>query len=131
MLQLAYGLIFGVIFLAIDATWLRATNALYKKELGHLLRAQPNFIAAGLFYLIYIAGALVFALLPSLQSASWVQAASLGALFGVVTYATYDLTNLAAIKNWSSKLAVIDIVWGAFASAVAITITFFIIQAWL
>lgn len=115
-------------FLAIDAVWLRLARPLYVKELGTLLRGRPNFIAASLFYCTYIIGVEIFVLLPALQANSWLQACGLGAFFGAVAYATYDLTNLATLKNWSAKLTAIDIAWGAFVTATAAMVTFFIMQ---
>ena len=104
-------------FLLLDAAWLWAMGTrLYRPAIGHLMAAQVDWIAAALFYLLYLAGLLGFALAPSKDTGG---AAVRGALFGLVAYATYDLTNQATLRDWPWALTVIDLCWGAFASAVA------------
>lgn len=101
-------------FLVIDVIWLRfVALSFYQREIGHLLLEDFNFVAAGLFYLLFIAGVVVFVVAPALQAGSWKTALVLGALFGLVTYATYDLTNLATLKGWSPLVTAVDIAWGA------------------
>lgn len=104
-------------FLALDAVWLTTMGPhLYRPFIGHLMRADVNALAAVLFYCIYIAGLLGFAVA---RSASVRQAAVRGALFGLVAYATYDLTNQATMRDWPWLVTVVDLCWGTFASAVA------------
>ncbi len=105
-------------FLAIDMVWLViVARGFYRKHLGFLLSDQPNWWAAAVFYLLFVAGLLVFAVFPGLQANSLRKAAVLGCFFGLVTYATYDLTNLATVKNWPWLVTVVDMVWGAVLAA--------------
>jgi uncharacterized membrane protein len=106
-----------VVFLLIDMVWLGfIAKDLYKKHLGHLLSEQVNWTAAFIFYLLFVAGIFIFAILPAVEKSSWISALTLGALFGFFTYATYDLTNLATLKSWPLPLVFIDIAWGALLS---------------
>ena len=101
------------VFFAIDMLWLAySARGFYKNNLGHLLSPEVNWPAAGVFYLVFIAGILIFAVVPALKSGSMGNAVLWGSLFGFFTYATYDLTNMATLKNWPLKVAVADILWG-------------------
>jgi len=101
------------IFFIIDMLWLGVVaKGFYRRQLDFILSPQVNWTAAVVFYLMYIAGILIFAVRPAVNHNSWSQAAVLGALFGFFTYATYDLTNLATIKNWPMVIVVVDILWG-------------------
>jgi uncharacterized membrane protein len=105
-------------FLALDAIWLGViARGFYREKLGFLLSDQPNWWAAGVFYLLFIVGLMVFAIVPGLQAGSVWRALLLGAFFGLVTYATYDLTNLATVKNWPWIVSAVDMVWGTFLAA--------------
>ena len=100
-------------FLAIDLTWLGVVaRGLYRSQLGHLLSPNPNWPAAILFYLMFVAGLLYFAVLPGANAGSAGQALLRGALFGLIAYATYDLTNLATVKDWPLAITVVDMLWG-------------------
>ncbi len=102
-----------LVFFAIDLVWLGLiAKNLYSKYLTGPLSPEINWGAAVIFYLIFIVGIFIFAILPAVQKESWQQALIYGALFGFFTYATYDLTNLATIKNWPLQLVFIDISWG-------------------
>ena len=106
-----------VTFLAIDAVWLGViASAMYKRELGHLLAPNVRWGAAAVFYLLYVAGVLILVVQPNLD-ATLARAVLLGALFGLVAYATYDLTNLATLKSWPLNVTLIDLAWGAFLTA--------------
>ena len=97
----------------LDYVWLtNASGPIYHRALGAVMAENPNMTAAVVFYLVYIAGILIFAVRPALASGDWKTAALFGALFGFFAYATYDLTNLATLKVWSLKVSIIDIVWG-------------------
>ncbi len=97
----------------LDYVWLtNASGPIYHRALGAVMAENPNMTAAVVFYLVYIAGILIFAVRPALGSGDWKTAALFGALFGFFAYATYDLTNLATLKVWSLKVSIIDIVWG-------------------
>lgn len=101
------------IFFLIDLLWLGVVaKNLYQKNLSHLLSPAVNWPAAFLFYFIYIAGILIFAVKPGLDEQSLTKAMIWAALFGFFTYATYDLTNLATLRDWPIKVVVIDIIWG-------------------
>ena len=118
----------SIIFLIIDVIWLSITvKALYRPHLGGLLRDQPIMWAAVLFYLIYMIGLSIIILRPALINDSILQAFWTGIIFGVVAYGTYNLTNMATIKNWSSTIVMIDMIWGGiltgFSSAIAIYFT--------
>ncbi len=105
-------------FLGLDSLWLtKVSPKLYKEQIGHLMADKPNLGAAGLFYLIYITGLVVFVVQPAVQKESIMYAASRGALFGLVAYATFDLTSLAVLKNWPVKITVIDLIWGSVLTA--------------
>lgn len=107
-----------VVFLAIDLAWLGlAARGFYRKYLGFLMSPTPNWAAAGAFYLLFVGGLLYFAVLPGLQSGSLGKALLNGALFGLLTYATYDLTNLATLKDWPVVLTLVDIAWGVILSS--------------
>ena len=113
------------VFLGVDAVWLvKIAPNFYKKHIGHLMASSPNFVAAGLFYFINIFGIVFFAVLPALNKNSWQTALLYGALYGLVTYATYDLTNLATLKDWPVVVAVVDIIWGMFLSATVAVISY-------
>ena len=106
------------VFFALDFVWISlAMKHLYQAKLGPLLLEKPNFAVAAGFYLLYVVGIVVFAVMPALAQGNWVRALWTGALFGLVAYGTYDLTNLATLKLWSLKLTVIDMAWGTFVTA--------------
>jgi len=116
---LAYGGTLGVLVLC-DLAWLSTVGAgVYRPRLGALLLERPNVWAAALFYLVYAAGIVVFAVAPALRAEHWLRALLLGALFGAFAYATYDLTNLATLRGWSGLVAVLDILWGSVLSGAA------------
>jgi uncharacterized membrane protein len=101
------------VFFAIDMVWLGfVARNFYKTNLGHLLGPHVNWPAAFVFYFIYIAGILLFAVRPGLEAQSLAKACLWGALFGFFTYATYDLTNLATLRDWPVAVVVVDIAWG-------------------
>jgi uncharacterized membrane protein len=102
-----------VAFFVIDMIWLGlVARGLYRKFLGFLLSPTPNWIAAILFYLLWVAGLLIFVVVPGLQAGSVKKVLLLGALFGFLTYATYDLTNQATVKDWPLAVTVVDLLWG-------------------
>jgi uncharacterized membrane protein len=102
-----------VAFCLMDALWLGLiATEFYFGALGGLLRTDPNWPAAGVFYLGYVAGVVYFAVLPTTPQAGWKVAAKQGALLGLLAYATYDMTNLATLVGWSLKVSLVDMVWG-------------------
>ena len=107
-------------FLLIDFIWLGyVARGFYRQEIGPLLLEKFNMGAAVGFYLMFVVGIVIFAILPALQSGSWKTAVIYGALFGFFTYATYDMTNLATLKGWSMAVTAVDITWGTFLTSVA------------
>jgi uncharacterized membrane protein len=107
-----------VTFLAIDAVWLGLiAKDMYRRELGHLLAPNVRWGAAIVFYVIYVAGLLILVVLPH-QRSPLLTVAALGALFGLVAYATYDLTNLATLTRWPLSVTLADLAWGAFITGV-------------
>ena len=108
-----------LVFLAIDAVWLGVVaKGFYQRHIGDLLRPDVRWGAALLFYLIFVGGILLFAVLPALERVSVRHAVLLGGLFGMIAYATYDLTNLATLKGFPPIVAVVDMVWGFVLTAV-------------
>lgn len=104
------------VFFLIDLLWIGlVANNFYNSQIGHL-RGDINWIGAITFYLIYIVGIVLFAIAPALESGDWQKALIWGALFGFFTYATYDLTNYATLKDWPLLMVVVDIAWGTILS---------------
>lgn len=102
-----------VAFLVIDLIWLGfVARSFYQKHLGYLLSPSTNWASAILFYLLFVAGLLIFAVSPGLQAGSMNRTVLLGVLYGLFTYATYDLTNLATVRDWPLVLTIVDIFWG-------------------
>lgn len=100
-------------FLALDSLWLGlVAPKFYRSQIGFLMAESPNFVAAGVFYLLYIVGMVVFVVEPGVKSSSISQAVLRGAFFGLITYGTYDLTNLATLARWPILLTVVDMIWG-------------------
>jgi len=115
------------VFFGIDMLWIGVlAKGFYRNNLGHLLRPDINWTAALIFYLLYIVGILIFATLPALEKQSLHQAVVLGALFGFFAYATYDLSNLATLKDWPVNVVFVDILWGMVLTASVAAASFFI-----
>lgn len=120
-----------ITFGAVDFIWLSAmASRLYRPVLGDILLVDLRIAPAVVFYLLYPVGIVVFAALPALKSDSLGTALALGALFGLIAYATYDLTNFATLRNWSATITIADIAYGAIASAIAAGAAFFAVR-WL
>lgn len=119
------------VFFVIDLIWLGVVaRGFYRDNLAHLLNATVNWPAAIVFYLIFIAGILYFAVLPALAEGSLWRAVINGALFGFFTYMTYDLTNLATLPDWPIKVVIVDILWGTVLCA-SVAASAFMIGRWL
>jgi uncharacterized membrane protein len=115
------------VFFAIDMVWLvLVAKKFYQQQIGFLLRPDINWIAAIIFYLLFISGLVIFVISPALEKHSWVHAGLSGALFGLITYATYDLTNLATMKDWPLLVTVVDLIWGSVLAASVSVITYYI-----
>ena len=127
-LLICYALTFAVFFI-LDMAWLGfIAKDLYKKYLGGFLSEQVNWTAAFIFYLLFVVGVFIFAILPSVEKNSLTSAIMLGALFGFFTYATYDLTNLATLKSWPLNIVFIDILWGSALTGMVSTAGFYIVK---
>ena len=115
------------VFLVIDMVWLvLVAKNFYANQIGFLMSKNPNIYAALIFYLIFIAGLIFFVITPAIDNKMWTQALFAGAFFGLVTYATYDLTNLATVKDWPFVVTIVDLIWGMMLSAAVSVITYFI-----
>jgi uncharacterized membrane protein len=115
------------IFIILDALWLGLiAKDFYKQNIGYLMTENIRWIAAVIFYLIYIAGVIFFAVNPALKDNSLLTAAVYGAILGLICYATYDLTNLATIKNWPLKVTIIDLIWGTILTSFVAFLTTYI-----
>lgn len=131
-----YKLIIGyllttVVFFAIDLVWLGVVaKNLYDRLLGNFLADKVNWTAAIVFYLLFIVGIFIFAILPAVEKGSIWRALILGGLFGFFTYATYDLTNLATLKDWPLRIVFIDITWGVILTSM-VSAAGYTIMKWL
>ena len=115
------------VFFAIDMIWLvLVAKNFYQKQIGFLMKPDVNWFAAIMFYLLFIVGLIIFVITPAVEKHSWVHALLFGALFGLITYATYDLTNLATIKDWPLLVTVVDLIWGSILAASVSVITYII-----
>ena len=115
------------VFFAIDMVWLGlVAKNFYSDQIGFLMRSEIYWPAALVFYLLFVVGLVVFVVAPAMQKNSWRHALALGALFGLITYATYDLSNLATLNGWPILMTVVDLAWGATLAASVSTATYFI-----
>jgi uncharacterized membrane protein len=120
-----------IAFFAIDMVWLGlVARPLYRQYLGFLMAPSPNWLAAIIFYLLFIVGILAFVVVPGLEDNSLKTTLLRAALFGLITYATYDLTNLATVKDWPVLITVVDMTWGTVLS-VAVSFVSFMAGKWL
>jgi len=114
-----------VVFFIIDLIWLGVVaRSFYQQQMGHLLRADVNWSAALVFYLIFVVGIIVLAVAPAVEKQSLGHAVVLGALLGLVTYAAYDLTNLATLDGFPIKVVLVDMIWGTVLCATVSGITY-------
>jgi uncharacterized membrane protein len=115
------------VFFAIDMVWLvLVAKKFYQEQIGFLMKPDINWFAAIIFYLLFIAGLVTFVISPAIEKHSWLHALLFGAFFGLITYATYDLTNLATLKNWPILVTIVDLIWGTVLSASISVITYLI-----
>ena len=118
-----------IVFLAIDLVWLGLiAKNIYQKYMGELLSEHVNWTAAIIFYLIFIVGIFIFVIIPSVEKHSLLRAVLLGAIFGFITYATYDLTNYATLKGFPLTIVFIDLAWGAVLTSMVSVAGYFIMQ---
>ena len=115
-----------VVFLVLDFVWLGfIAKDFYRTQIGALMLEKPSLGVASAFYLLYAIGIVSFAVMPALETQSWIRAMTSGALLGLVAYATYDLTNLATLRGWSAKLSLVDLAWGTLVTSLAATAGYF------
>ena len=116
-----------IAFLVIDYIWLsQIALGFYREKLGPLMLDKPNLGIALLFYLVYVVGVVVLAVNPALEKQQWSIAVIYGGLLGLVAYGTYDITNLATLKNWPPIVTVVDIIWGTVLTASVAAISYFV-----
>lgn len=117
------------LFLIIDGLWIKfSVDKFYKSQLGGLMRAKPDYLAGGIFYLLYILALEIFVVNPALGQNSYSYLIGHAALLGVAMYGTYDLTARATIKNWPLKVTIIDMIWGTLATIVVSLLAFVIFR---
>jgi uncharacterized membrane protein len=110
----------AIVMIAIDLVWLGfIAKSFYQQGIGHLMADSPNIPAAVAFYLLFPVGTVFFAVMPNAMSGEWSKTLIAGALFGFFCYATYDLTNLATLKNWPLSLSLLDTAWGTLVTAIS------------
>lgn len=115
------------VFFALDMVWLGlVAKNFYRDQIGFLMKSEINWTAAIGFYLLFVVGLVLFVIAPAIAKNSWVHALLFGALFGLITYATYDLSNFATLKDWPLLVTIVDLAWGATLAASASTATYFI-----
>jgi uncharacterized membrane protein len=120
------------VFFVIDMVWLvLVAKKFYDQQIGFLLKPDINWAAAIIFYLLFITGLVIFVISPALEKNIWIHALLYGAFFGLVTYATYDLTNLATLKDWPVLVTIVDLIWGSVLAASISVITYFIAARFL
>ena len=118
---------FFIALITIDLVWLLGISKnLYRNEMGDLMASEPKLLAGLAFYLLYALGVCIFVIVPALSKQSWLYALQYGALFGFFCYMTYDLTNLAVVRNFPTQLAFIDMAWGSFVTALCASFAYWV-----
>jgi uncharacterized membrane protein len=121
----------GIAILALDGVWLSfMSTRFYRPRLGDLLAANFKIAPVLAFYAIYLFGVTRFAVLPAVQEGGWEKAALDGALLGLMAYATYDLTDLATLREWSWAVTIVDLLWGVLLTSVAVVVGYFSASLW-
>ena len=125
--NLALYLSFFIALITIDLIWLLGISKnLYRNEMGDLMASEPKLLAGLAFYLLYALGVCIFVIVPAVSKQSWLYALQYGALFGFFCYMTYDLTNLAVVRNFPTQLAFIDMAWGSFVTALCASFAYWV-----
>lgn len=125
--NIAIYLSFFIALITIDLIWLLGiAKNLYRSEMGDLMATEPKLLAGLAFYLLYALGVCIFVIAPALSKQSWLYALQYGALFGFFCYMTYDLTNLAVIRNFPTQLAFIDMAWGSVVTALCASFAYWV-----
>ena len=125
--NIAIYLSFFVALITIDLVWLLGiAKNLYRDQMGDLMASEPKLVAGLAFYLIYALGVCIFVIVPALSKQSWLYALQYGALFGLFCYMTYDLTNLAVVRNFPTQLAFIDMAWGSLVTGLCASFAYWV-----
>jgi len=120
-------LTFLITLITVDLVWLLGiAKNLYREEMGDLMASEPKLLAGLAFYVIYALGVCIFVIAPALSKQSLMHALQYGALFGFFCYMTYDLTNLAVIRDFPTKLAFIDMAWGSLVTALTAGLAYWV-----
>lgn len=115
------------VFFAIDFFWLAfVARKFYQEQIGFLMKTNINWVAAIIFYLLFLIGLVLFVISPAVEKKSLMTAIIMGGLFGFFTYATYDLTNLATLKDWPLMVSIVDMIWGVVLATLVATVTYFV-----
>lgn len=118
-----------VVFLGIDSVWLLTMNkSFYGKYLGHLMTDKPNLWIALAFYLVNVVGMMVLVINPALKDNSWNKLVMTAMVYGLCTYATYDMTNMATLKNWPAIVTIVDMIWGVTLTTVVSSVVFYLLR---
>jgi len=119
-----------IVFFGLDFLWLGVVaRSFYSSQLGSLMRDNINFVASAGFYLAYVAGIVFFAVAPALAEGSWGRAAVNGALLGLLAYGTYDMTNIATLKDWPVTMSIVDMGWGGLLTCISAVAGFLMTRA--
>ena len=120
-----------VVFLLVDAVWLALiAPRFYQSQIGALMAKEPKWAAAGAFYLLFVAGLVVFCVSPGVRQGSLRWSAWRAALFGLVTYGTYALTNLAVLEGWPELAAIVDLAWGVVLATATTVLSVWLARLW-
>lgn len=120
-----------LVFIAIDFLWLGViARSFYQNQLGSMLRPDIEWVSAVLFYVLYSVAIVFFAVNPSMNQSSLIKPLLIGAFFGIVAYATYDLTNFATLKDWPLAVVLADIAWGAVLTGLVAMISYWMAKTW-
>lgn len=116
-----------IIFLLIDFLWLKfVATKLYSSKISHLMATKAKLLPALIFYIVYVVGIIILAVLPGYEATNICKTLIFGVLLGMISYSTYDLTNLSTLKNWPLSLSIIDIIWGTVVTTLASLSGYFI-----
>lgn len=120
------------IFLVIELIWLTLiAKDFYQKEIGYIMSPKPNLIATSLFAILFVLGMVFFVINPAIEKNSWIYAALVGIFYGLITYSTYTLTNLATLKGWPLKVSIIDLIWGSLLGGIVSTISYMLLNLFI
>ncbi len=115
------------LFLLIDGIWLGfVASSFYRDQIGFLMRENIDWLVALILYSLFVGGLVFFVIIPSIEKDSWFYALLAGSFFGLVSYAAYDLTNLATLKDWPLLVSIVDFIWGSVISSLVSVITYFL-----